>query len=101
MIVGLLRSKWILGYTYYFILTTLAITFVQAMIATIILSIRHDIITIFIGMPSAIIGSIGSEYMAPFIFVVLFTFPYIGAVVGRDMRKLKEKNKFGQQGLSG
>ena len=96
VIVGLLRSPWCFGFTFKFIATTAVVTSVMAMFAAVILPIRHDFIALAVGLPSAVIASIGTGTFIPLIFVPFFSVPYIGAAIGRDIRKVREKKTQGQ-----
>ena len=80
-VTALLHQPWALGASVSFMFTALATTFLMALLTTTCSEIRHDFITVAVGMPSALACGVS-------LFSVIFlTVPFIGAAIGRDLRK--------------
>ena len=91
MITALLRLPSVLGFTLGFVLVALGTTFLMAVVSTIVFPIRHDLITLSVGLPSAVVAVVKGGVFSPLVFVVFITVPHIGSAVGRDMRKRKDR----------
>jgi hypothetical protein len=82
----------LLAFTMQSIFIILAVTLVVALVSTIALPIRHDLITAAVGLSSALVVVAKQPGpFSPFVFVILFTVPYIGATIGRDIKKAREQ----------
>jgi len=82
-VAALLHQPWALGETVAFMFTSLSLTFLLALIATWRSPVRHDFITVAVGLPSALACGLS-------LFSIIFlTVPFIGAAIGRDLRKHK------------
>jgi hypothetical protein len=70
----------------------LAITFGLSLAGTALLPIRHDLITLAIGIGSAaMMIAKDPGPMSAFVVIIFFTVPYIGAAIGRDIRQRQQQ----------
>jgi len=80
-VTALLHQPWALGESVPFMFTALATTFLMALLTTTCSEIRYDFIAIAVGLPSALACGIN---LFSVIFIIV---PFIGAAIGRDLRK--------------
>jgi len=86
-VAALLHQPWALGESVTFMFTCLSLTFMLSLIATWRSAVRHDFITVAVGLPSALACGLS-------LFSIIFlTVPFIGAAIGRDLRKHKIKTE--------